>query len=207
MPDPFSPPDAPKEVLREISREYEQTLVIPEHKPSPQWMLMPVGMIGAGKTTVAKPLAEHFGLIRISTDEVRERLQRRGYSYGGARDITHELSKKYLTLGYSIAIDGNTGSRSGLEYNKKTSEAFPQVRQVFIHISPPEEFIVNKLKNYRHTWLFKDGEHAVASFTMHKKDFMLPDLPFVYTFDPSRDDFPEQLKQGIEAIENSLQSD
>ncbi|MCR4277754.1 MAG: ATP-binding protein [Candidatus Berkelbacteria bacterium] len=200
------PNNAPQKVLEEVAREYEQTLIVPDKKPSPQWMLMPVGLVGAGKTTVVKPLAEHFGLIRISTDEIREQLKRRGYTYEGAREITHELQKKYLNLGYSIAIDANTGSPHGLEFNKKTKEEFPQVRMIFIHINPPEEFIVNKLKNYPHTWLFKNGEHAVERFRFHRKNFTLPDVPFIYTFDPSRDDIFEQLKRGIEAIENSLRA-
>lgn len=119
--------------------------------------------------------------------------------------MTHEIQKKYLELGYSVAIDANTGSPHGLEFNKKTKEAFPQVRQIFIHINPPEEFIINKLRNYRHTWLFKDAEHAVERFNFHKGKFSLPDLPFVYTFDPSRDDLPKQLEEGIQAIEKTLQ--
>ncbi len=202
MPSPLN--DAPEEVLEEVKDEYEKTLVIPNRKPSPQWMLMPVGLVGAGKTTVTKPLAEHFGLIRISTDEVREQLKRRGYSYEGAREIVHELQKKYLELGYSIAIDANTGSPHGLEFNKKTEEAFPQVRQLFIHINPSEEFIINKLKNYNHTWLFKDANHAIERFNFHKGQFKLPDLPFIYTFDTSRNDLPEQIERGVVAIEKVL---
>ncbi|MDP2665082.1 MAG: AAA family ATPase [bacterium] len=200
------PNNAPQEVLEEVAREYEQTLVIPEHKPSPQWMLMPVGLIGSGKTTVVKPLAEHFGLIRISTDEIREQLKRRGYTYEGAREITHELQKKYLNLGYSIAIDANTGSPHGLEFNKKTKEEFPQVRMLFIHINTPEAFIVNNLKNRHKPWIFKDAEHAIERFHFHKNNFTLPDISFVYTFDLSRSDFSEQLKQAIKAIESSLRA-
>jgi predicted kinase len=198
--------DAPKQILEEVEKEYEKTLIIPNVKPSPQWMLMPVGLIGSGKTTVVKPLAKYLGLIRISTDEVREQLKRRGYTYKGARDITHDISKKYLQLGYSIAIDGNTGSVNGIEYNKKIAEAFPHVRQLFIHINPPDEFIINKLKDYHHTWLFKDGSHAVENFLANKKDFTLPNLPFIYTFDTSREDLPRQLEEGVRAINITLGS-
>lgn len=198
--------DAPEEVLREIEKEYEKTLLIPDTKPSPQWMLMPVGLIGSGKTTVVRPLAERLGLVRVSTDEIRQKLKYRGYSYEGARDIAHSLTKKYLGLGYSIAIDGNTGSATGLEYNKKTKEAFPQVRQLFIHIKPPDEFILNKLKNYNHTWLFKDGTHAVENFLINKKSFVLPDLPFVYTFDTSKENLSLQLEESRKAVEAILAS-
>lgn len=197
---------APKEVLEEVEKDYEQTLTIPDHTQSPQWMLMPVGLIGSGKTTVVKPLAEHFGLIRISTDEIRERLKRRGYTYEGAREISNALAQKYLGLGYSLAIDANTGSTFGLQHNEENKEAFPHVRYVYIHINPPEEFIVDKLRTREHSWLFRDSNHALESFFENKKNFTLPDLPFVYTFDPSRDDLSDQLNEGIQAIENALQA-
>lgn len=205
MPTTRAPQNAPKEILEEVAKEYEGTLTPPAKKPSPQWMLMPVGLIGAGKTTIVKPLAKRLGLIRISTDDIREKLKLRGYSYEGCRDIVQELTRKYLNLGHSIALDANTGSKIGLTYNQKTAELFPNVRQLFIHINPPEEFIINKLNNYSHTWLFKDAEHAVKSFSSNQKGFTPPDVHFVYTFDPSRNDLPEQLRQGALAIERELE--
>ncbi|OGG48938.1 hypothetical protein A3G63_03395 [Candidatus Kaiserbacteria bacterium RIFCSPLOWO2_12_FULL_52_8] len=198
--------DAPEAVLEEVGRDYEKTLVVPEVKPSPQWMLMPVGLIGSGKTTVVKPLAKHFGLIRVSTDEIREQLKQRGYTYKGAREIAHELTKKYLRLGYSIAVDGNTGSMTGLEYNKKTAEAFPHVQQLFIHINPPDKFVIDKLNKYPHTWLYKDGSHAVDNFLTNKKNFTLPNLSFVYTFDTAKENLPSQLDEAIKTIDAVLSS-
>lgn len=195
---------APKEILDEITKEYESTLSIPNSKPSHQWILMPVGLIGAGKTTVVKPLAERLNLIKISTDDIREKLRHRGYSYEGCRDIVQELAKKYLGLGYSIAFDANTGSKTGLEYNKKSAGLFPSVRQIFIHINPPEEFIVNKLKNYPHTWLFKDAEHALKNLSDNKRDFSVPDVNFIYTFDTSKADLPDQLQRCVTAIKNEI---
>ena len=196
--------DAPQTVLEEIAKEYEESLYIPTVKNKPQWMLMPVGLIGAGKTTVVKPLSERMGLIRLSTDEVRQKLREQGYSYQGCTEIIHELSKKYLNLGYSLAIDANTGSTTGIEYNKRTAAAFPEVRQVFIYINPPEEFIVNKLKKYKHTWMFKDGDSAVENFYKNKENFSRPDLPFVYEFDTSRNDLDIQIDQAIIEIKKAL---
>jgi len=197
-------PDASQEALNEVAQEYEKSLSIPETKPSPQWMLMPVGQIGAGKTTVVKPLSKRLSLLRISTDEIRQMLKERGYSYEGAREIAHGISDKYLALGYSLAIDANTGSPYGLAHNKRTDEAFPGVQKIFIHINPPEEFIIEKLRNFKHSWLYRDGEHAVANFQASKEKFVLPDLPFVFTFDPSRDDLEKQIEEGASTIESIL---
>lgn len=196
--------NAPKEVLDEVLKEYETTLIISKNKQTPQWMLMPVGLIGSGKSTVTKPLADHFGLIRISTDEIRQVLKQKGFSYEGARDIAHNLQIKYLNQGYSIAVDANTGSATGIEFNKKTEKDFPHVRQIFIHINPPEEFIVNKLKNYKHTWLFNDGEEAVCNFKENLKKFSLPNLPFIYEFDTSRENLDQQIGEAIDLINKSL---
>jgi predicted kinase len=197
-------PDAPHDVLEEVIQEYENTLHIPHEKPTPQWMLMPVGLIGAGKTTVIKPLSERLHLIRLNTDDVRKLLRERGYSYEGARDIILTLCKKYLGLGYSLALDANTGSKAGLEYNARSIEEFPHVRQLFVHIDPPEEFIINKLKNYHHTWLFTDGDNAVNHYLENKNGFTLPDLHFIYTFDPSREDLLQQIDEGAKALELEL---
>ena len=197
--------NAPKEILEKVFQEYEKTLVIPIDKPLPQWILMPVGLMSSGKTTTVTLLADHFKLIRISTDEVRKRLKERGYSYEGCREIVYDMGQKYLKLGYSIAIDANTGSEEGVKYAQKTKEIFPSIPQIFIHVNPPVEFIVEKLQNYK-TWLFKSKEHAIERFYFHKNNLKLPDVPFVYTFDPSKGNFQEQIEEGIAAIENALRT-
>lgn len=204
MEKPQARPDAPPEVLDAVGKEYEQSLIVPDRKPSVQWMLMPVGLIGAGKTTVVKPLAEQLCLVRLSTDDVRKLLRERGYSYEGCRDIIFALGQKYLGLGHSLALDANTGSVSGLAYNARAVEKFPKVRQLFIKVDPPDAFIIEKLRNYPHTWLFKSGEDAVASFYKNKADFAFPDLPYVYTFDTSRPDLSEQIGECARALEEAL---
>ena len=196
--------NAPKEILEAVTKECEESLVIPPTKNKPQWMLMPVGLVGAGKTTVVKPLCEHLGLVRLSTDEVRQKLKEKGYSYEGCRDIIRELAIKYLNLGYSLALDANTGSKTGMEYNEKLAKDFPNVHQVFVHVNPPEEFIVSKLKDREKTWLFRDADHAIKSFYENKQNFSLPDLPFVYEFDPSRSDLAKQIDEAVLAINKVL---
>jgi len=78
------------------------------------------------------------------------------------------------------------------------------VRQIFIHINTPEEIIITQLQNRKNSLIFRDAEHAIERHYFHKNNFTLPDLPYVHTFDPSRGDFPEQLKEAVEAIEQRL---
>ena len=78
------------------------------------------------------------------------------------------------------------------------------MRQIFIHINTPEEIIITQLQNRKNSLIFRDAEHAIERHYFHKNNFTLPDLPYVHTFDPSRGDFPEQLKEAVEAIEQRL---
>ena len=71
----------------------------------------------------------------------------------------------------------------------------------WIHINPPEEFIINKLKNYKHTWLFKNAEQAIENHKTSKdKHHKIINFPFIYTFDASRDDLDEQIEEAIAVI-------
>ncbi len=190
------------EAQDEAMRAFEKTLIIPEQPQRKQFILCPAGLVGAGKTTVTKPLAERLSLVRISGDEIRKTLKEHGLSYEGLIRIGSELMRKYLSQGYSTALDSDAMSpRSKVVIDNAEQEfgALP----VWIHVNPPEEFILNKLRTYKHTWLFKDGEEAVANY-MRRKNLHenLEGMPFVYTFDTSRDDLENQIDEAAELIRN-----
>ena len=73
-----------------------------------------------------------------------------------------------------------------------------------MHVNPSEEFILNKLRTYNHTWLFKDADEAIANYYWRKLLHEHLSMPFVYTFDTSRDDLPHQIEEAIEKIERAL---
>ena len=200
-------PDMPKEMFGEIADEYRTMIVVPPIKPDQQFLLCPVGLIGAGKTTIVEPLAERLGLVRISTDEIRKLMKQHGYNYSGVKDISYATTKLFLDQGYSVAIDGNCGTD---DTQRQIAEAVKKynLEAIWIHINPPEEFIINKLKNYNHTWLFESGDEAVRSYREYKKthDYSNSDIPFIYTFDPSRSDVPKQLDEAEKLIKEKLTS-
>ena len=79
------------------------------------------------------------------------------------------------------------------------------IKIIWIHINPPEKFIINKLKNYKkHSLLFKDSEDAINNYLERKPLHKKLNFPFIYNFDPSRPDLKSQLKEATSIIEKEL---
>lgn len=180
--------------LAELITDYEKTLTLPDVIRKPQLLVCPVGLVGAGKSTVIKPLSEKLGLVRISTDEIRHLLQDRGFTFALVEQIGLFLLKKNLLFGYSVALDADCAG-SAHRFILQVPEKFPKVKVVWLHVNPPEEFILNKLKKFKHTWLFKDAEEAIANYYRRKPLHEHLDMPFLYTFDTSRPDLGRQIDE------------
>ena len=167
--------------MEEIIKEYERTLVFPSSKKL-RIFLCPIGLIGSGKTTVMKPLAEKLGLLRISSDDLRKIMREKRHGFENLKEAISSLVSKYVEQGYGIAMDSDHGPT---EKKKKLEEFAAKVSMpiVWIHINPPEEFIVNKLKNFKHSWLFKDVDDAIKNYETRKPLHQNLDFDFTYTFD------------------------
>ncbi len=167
-----------------------------------QFILCPVGIVGAGKTTVMKPLSERLSLVRISGDEIRKILKEHGLEYDAVVPIGAALSKKYLSQGYSLALDSDAASPRSKAVIDNAEQEFGAI-PVWIHINPPEEFILNKLRTYKHTWLFKDADEAVANYKRRKNLHEdLEGIPFIYTFDTSQNNLESQIAEAAGLIKN-----
>lgn len=189
-----------------VLEAFERTLEIPTQKPPRQFVLCPVGLIGAGKTTVMKPLSRRLSLMRISGDEIRKMLKENDQSYDAVLHITFSLAHKYLQLGHSIAIDSDCVSAE-----KQREFAAWQLRYhlklIWIRIAPPEAFILKKLRSYDHTWLFRNAEHAIRNYFMRKPAHVHLPFPFAYTFDTSKRDLLEQIETAARVIERNVATD
>lgn len=185
---------------KRISEQYEKSLEIPKTRPKKQIMVCPIGVVGSGKTTVIKPLSKKLSLLRISTDEIRKLLKENGYGYDSVKDLAYNLADKYLGKGFSIATDGDCNSEEVQKKIKNLQEKY-KIRVFWIHINPPKDFIINKLKNYKHTWLFKNAEQAIRNYKSSKTEHKSLNFPFIYTFNTSREDLDKQVKEAVSAIE------
>lgn len=192
--------------IRYLITEYEKELVVPILKPTHQYLLCTIGLIGAGKTTVIKPLAERLSLLRISTDEVRYLVYKYKQNFNKIIDDTilratiDELFKKYLRMGYSIAIDADCVSSDAQQKIKMRIKEF-NVMAIWIHINPPEQFIIDKLTRYNHTWLYKNADQAIENYMARKVLHKDLTMPFVYIFDTSKSDLEKQINDAKDIIE------
>lgn len=187
------------EELAVLLAEFENGLSVPADKRTPRILVCPVGLVGAGKSTVIKPLSEKLSLLRISSDEFRHLLKDRGFGYRVVNQAMLSLLKKYLALGYSIALDADCAG-SAKEFIDRVPQTYPDLKVVWLHIDPPESFILDKLRNYRHTWLFADADEAVANYFRRKPLHAHLDMPFLYTFDTSRSDLDRQIDEAVGLI-------
>lgn len=190
--------------LEQIIEDYEKTLFFPENKPNTLFFLCPVGLAGAGKTTIMKKLCERLSLLRISNDEIREIIKDPEH-FDVATKVTGELGGKYAKLGYSIGVDSNASSLWNNEPFSKLVKSLG-AKVIWIHINPPESFIVNKFKNlvYKDTGIYKDPEHALKELERSKQNVKTEGIPFTYTFDTSREDLDKQIENSIAIIQEEL---
>ncbi len=180
--------------IEKILSTYYPSIRVPSEKPEKLFILCPVGLPGAGKTTVIKPLAEALSLVRISTDDIRHVLKDENFGYGRIVEMTTRVIEDFLGRGYSVAIDADCGSLETQERIRLRSEEFG-AKPIWINVAPPEAFIINKLRTFKHTWLFKDGDVAVANYQSQKARERNLNLPFAYTFDTSHIDLPTQIEE------------
>lgn len=189
-----------KTVYQEVKNEYLKQIVVPEHKPGKQYLLCPIGLVGAGKTTVVKPLAEKLSLVRISGDEIRKLFKESGYGYEKVYDLAFELIRYFIAKGYSVCIDSDC---AGKIKQIEKEVAAKELALVWIHINPPESFIINKLSNHTPSWL-GTAEEVVSNYYERKplhKDIV---LDFTVIFDTSQPDIQNQIENSVSIIEQKV---
>ncbi|MEK7530443.1 MAG: AAA family ATPase [Patescibacteria group bacterium] len=202
----FVAPNLPLERVAEFAEAYAKTIDVPAIKIPKPYVLAPVGLIGAGKSTIVVSLAKKLNLVRICTDDIRRLLKESGFSYAHTLEIATVTHRLFGTQGYGIALDANAGS---VAWVKLTRQLFKEIGApvVWIHINTPESVILERLENYKPSWLFTDGEHAVKEYFRnkeHNKDMLKENFPFLYTFDTSRDDVARQIDDAAALIQAAV---
>ncbi len=181
------------ELENEALAEFEESLVVPEQPTRRTFVLCPVGLIGSGKSTVIKPLTQMLSLVRISGDEFRELLKKRGLGYESIPRLLPALTKKYVSNGYSVAIDSDCASPRNTKAIVEMEHEYGALA-IWIHINPPEAFILDKLR-HRRPGLFKDAAEAIANYERRKPLHEHLAMPFMYEIDTSKPDAAARINK------------
>jgi predicted kinase len=193
--------EIPEAEVRNILHKYRNSLVVYEKKSVRQFFLCPIGLVGAGKTTVLKPLAEQLQAVRVSTDEIRKILKDKGYNYDFAREIAQKIIEDFAKGGYSVAIDADCVNKKD-DIEKLAKKVGAKI--IWLHINPPEEFIINKLRNFKNGWLVEDNEEMIRNYFERKPLHQKLDFSFLYVFDTSKNNLKEQIKEVEGLIKGEL---
>jgi len=192
--------DAGFDKMKEL---YKSQVVVPDQGLRPQFIICPIGLVGSGKTTVMKELSKHFGLVRISSDEIRLLLEKNGYNSIRTVELSFAITKEFALAGKSIGIDADC---SGPNIQKAVTESSAELgmKVIWIHVAPPEEFMimVNTERKLPRNWPF--NEDALAAYYRRKPLHEYLTASFAFTFDTSKSDMPEQIKKAEMVIEELL---
>jgi len=181
--------------LREIENDFRKSLYIPVGKPPQQIFFCPVGLVGAGKTTVTKPISDALGLVRISSDELRKRLKENGHTYESVKEIGKRVATDFINEGYSIAFDmdcGNTEVKSLIDAIIKEKG----ITALWVHVDSPEEYIFEKFRDHSPSWLADNPRSMIDNYKTQKKKREEEEtaFDFFFTFDTSKSDIDRQIE-------------
>jgi len=149
---------------------------------------------------VVKPLSKKLSLVRISGDEIRKLFKESGYGYDKVYNLAFELIRHFISKGYSVCIDSDCVGK--IEQIKKEA-AENDLVLVWVHINPPESFIINKLSNLTPNWL-GTAEEMIANYYERKPMHEDINLDFTVIYDTSTSDIQEQINSSVSIIETKV---
>lgn len=191
-----------------IADEYFHQLPLTEAaRQKPQFCLCMVGLPGSGKTTVLRLLMQQIPMISQAGDDIKVLLRARNLPDEYAPEIGGIVSEMLKNAGYNVAHDNDFGSSEVRDLHAARN-AKRDITEVWVRISPPEQYILQGLEKRRPAY-FKDGAEQLATYYQRKELHQsearaLDTLPYVYIFDPSKPNLDEQISQAAARIKAFL---
>lgn len=128
-----------QEQLNQLVQDFISRLHLPEIKADKPFVVATIGLVGSGRTTVAKMLIEKLnGAVLVQANSARFLLKEAGLPWGeNVRQVLKEVAIKLLDQGYGIVFDGNASDEEDRknigEIAQKTNAKISYVR---INIEP-----------------------------------------------------------------------
>lgn len=193
---------------RTIAKEFLDTMRLdPAAQQRPQFCVCMIGLPGTGKTTVVTQLLDHLPLARQQCDAIRVFLKQKGLPLDDAASIGGFVSVLLKDEGYNVAHDNdftNPDIRAQLHERNRARG----IAEVWVRVTAPEALVLDRLAR-RKVGYGDDHDAQVAKYYERKQfqaDYAdeLDKIPYVYTFDTSRDDFDAQIVEAAARIKDAL---
>jgi shikimate kinase len=173
-----------------IKDKYLKNIVFPKNKPKKQLFFCPVGLIGAGKTSITRPISEKLSLVILSSDGLRKILKKDGYDFSLLKKIGFEIATTLASKGFSVSFDMDCGNPEVKKFVEELSEKL-NARIIWVNINTPEEYILKgfvKDADYR-SWLTDNPQGMIENYFAQKEKRFKENTKFIfdYVFDASKD--------------------
>lgn len=100
-----------RETLTQKEQDAESTfktgLTVQKRKTKEPIIVVMIGLVGSGKTSVARELAKHIGATVIEGDDIRVELRKRGERFERARAIAENVAIDIVCQGGNVILDSD----------------------------------------------------------------------------------------------------
>jgi predicted kinase len=126
-----------------VYREYREKLVFPERnvRAEPSTVVCMIGLVGSGKSTVARMIAKRLNAVLINGDAIRVVLRHQEMDYSLARLIAEDLVCEIVGLGYNVVLDSDfIDSRKRASMRALVSTIGADICFVRVHVDPNKAY-------------------------------------------------------------------
>ncbi len=193
-------------IVNEVSKEFISLLKAPKRKSKNPVVVAMVGLIGSGKSSVAKALAPLIGATLIGGDSIRITLRQRSQDYNPVRNITKKATIAALKLGSNVVLD----SDFVVQKKRKDLEKTFKSNIFYLRTFAERDTMIGRLIKAKYTPrdLFKNSTIAIREMwrrTPHHYNWSKADggkfilkklkIPFLAEIDTTTPKWSEKVKE------------
>jgi len=130
--------------VNEVAKQFVSSLKCPKRKTKNPIVVAVVGLIGSGKSSVAKVLASLIGATLIGGNEIRVMLRDKKQEYNPVRNITKKAISAALKANSNVVLDSDfIDPKKRTDFEKKLKEL--KTKMVYLRTWADRDTIIERL--------------------------------------------------------------
>ena len=193
-------------IVNQTSEEFISSLKTPKRKTKKPVVVAMVGLIGSGKSSVAKALASLIGATLVKGDSIRIALRQKNQDYNPVHNVIKKAVFSALRLGSNVILDSdfvNQKKRKDLERTLKT-------KIVYLRTFTERDAMIERLTKAKYSQrdLFQSSTIAIREMwrrTPHHYNWSKADggkfilkklkIPFLAEIDTTTPDWRKKVRE------------